>query len=349
MSTLTAVSTVGPSGSRIEASLRPTVPRRGQSLSGPARLVISPLPPYHVQGSFIKPSHFRTADCAQEGRTLWQTIRVDGHFFGVRLSGNDVVWHPRVYVDVYGKAPLPAPRLALLTALLCRRFDTDANLTPFFHLVKKTALARSTLLEWMGSRPTCAYSLYELLVVLICLQNTHVRRTAAMMQRLFETYGQLVRFDGQSLWTFWEPRALVGEEDRLRELHLGYRARTLEKLSRHFARDEREIEDRLWGLPDAELSNSLQELPGVGPATAGGLTFDYFHRYDSLTYLPPWETKIFSRLFRRLQDSSSELVELAHNTWPGYSRLALHLLFEDQFWKLRTQRSNVLAGLVPPP
>ena len=323
-------------------------PRFGRSLSSVARLAITPLAPYHVQGSFIKPSHFRTADCAQEGRILWQTICADGRVLGVRLSGNDDLWHPRIYVDVYGNRTLGASRLASLAALLSRRFDTQSDLTPFFHLVRKTARRRPTLLQWMGSRPTCAYSLYELLVVLICLQNTHVRRTAEMMQRLFETYGQLVRFDGHSLWSFWEPRALVGEESRLRELRLGYRARSLEKLSRYFTRNERGIEDRLWGLPDAELAHELQELPGVGPATAGGLMFDFFHRYDSLAHLPPWETKIFSRLFRRPHGSASGLVDLAHDTWPGYSMLALHLLFEDQFWKMRNHRSNVLAGLVPP-
>lgn len=323
-------------------------PRHGRSLRELTRVVLSPRPPYHLQGSFIKPSHFRTADCVLGRRTVWQTMRIEGRVLGIRLSGNREVWRPRISVDVYGEGTLPGPQRDSLVDLLNRRLDTESDLSGFFRLVRRTPRGRRTLLRWMGSRPTCPHSLYELLVVLICLQNTQVRRTETMMQRLFEEYGDVVQFDRHSLRTFWDPRALVGEECRLRELRLGYRARTLERLSGFFAGNEREIEARLWALSDPDLANALLELPGVGPATAGGLMFEYFHRYDYLVHLPPWDTKIFQRLFRTPRRSSLELVDLAHRTWPGYSMLALHLLFEDQFWRMRDGAPNVLAGLTPP-
>ncbi len=222
------------------------------------------------------------------------------------------------------------------------------DITPFLRLVRRTPLDRPVLLRWMGTRSSCAYSLYELLVILICLQNARVRRTETMMEHLFEAYGRRVTFSGHSLWSFWAPPALVGQEARLRGLRLGYRARTLERVSRYFDQSARDYEDRLWALPDKDLATALQEIPGVGPATAGGLMFDYFHRYDSLTYLPPWETKIFRRLLEKPNASQEELVAVAHRTWPGYSTLALHILLEDQFWRMRERRPNVLAGLVPP-
>jgi 3-methyladenine DNA glycosylase/8-oxoguanine DNA glycosylase len=200
----------------------------------------------------------------------------------------------------------------------------------------------------MGTRPTCAYSLYELLVILICLQNAPVRRTESMMQHLFEAYGERVTFDGRSLWAFWDPKDLVGQEDRLRELRLGYRARSLERLSRYFSDVAPGFEARLWTLSDESLVTALREIPSVGPATAGGLMFDYFHRYDSLEYLSPWETKIFRRLLREPKASSAGLVSQAHRSWPGYSMLALHLLFEDQFWRMRDGLPHVLAGVSTP-
>ena len=323
-------------------------PRRTQTLYGPNRIEIDPTPPYSFQGSIIKPSHFRTADCAVQGLTLRQTVLVDGRRFGVRITGRGDLWHPRVVVSVYGERGTSSVQLTQLADLLRRRLDMETDVSPFFDLARRTPRGRATILRWMGSRPTCMYSLYELLVVLICLQNTHVRRTESMMQRLFESFGRRVSFDRRLLWSFWEPRALVSQEKRLRELRLGYRARSLETLSRFFSSADRDFEDRLAGLPDAELTSALQEIPGVGPATAGGLIFDYFHRYDALTYLPPWETKIFRRLLHEPHGSAAKLVGFAHRTWPGYSRLALHILFEDQFWRLRDGRPNILAGLAPP-
>lgn len=311
--------------------------------------MIRPTPPYSFQGSFVKPSHFRTTDTVERNLTAWQTVRADGRVLGVRFSGNNDVWRPEIHVQVYGHGTIARGRWNRLMDLVKRRFDTESDLAPFFGLVRRTPRGRRTLLRWMGSRPTCAYSLYELLVILVCLQNARVGRTASMMQRLFEAYGQLVRFDGHSLWAFWDPRALVGQERRLRELRLGYRARSLERLSQCFATADRDFEDRLWELPDPDLADALREIPGVGPATAGGLMFDYFHRYDALAYLPPWETKVFRRLLKEPKSSADDLVALAHRTWPGYSMLALHLLFEDQFWRLREGSPNVLAGLAPPP
>lgn len=320
---------------------------RPRSLSETASVAIHPTPPYLFQGSFFKPSHFQTQDRAARKHTAWQTVRLDRRSWGVRVSGNESVWHPTVRVCIYGERPITQPQILRFTTVLRRRYDMETDITPFYQLVNRNPRCRPTLLRWMGSRPTCAYSLYELLVVLVCLQNTHVRRTISMMQHLFETYGHLVTFDGQSLWVFWDPRALVGQEGRLRELKLGYRAKSLDKLSQYFANADDGYDDRLRALSDRDLAAALQEIPGVGPATAGGLMFDYFHRYDSLSYLPPWETKIFRRLLREPTTSSTDLVAMAHRTWPDYSMLALHLLFEDQFWRLRQRSSNVLAGLVP--
>lgn len=321
---------------------------RVQTLRGPERIVIAPTPPYNFQGSIFKPSHFRTADCTEDSRTLWHTLRVDGRLLGVRITGSDDVWRPKIHVGVYAEGKVSPTQLTRLAGLLRRRFDTEASITPFVELVRRTPRGRRTLLRWMGSRPTCEYGLYELLVVLICLQNARVRRTEAMMQRLFEAYGRRVRFDGHSLWAFWNPRRLVGQETQLRELRLGYRARLLDKLSRFFSFADRDYEVRLRGLADPDLRTALQEIPGVGPATAGGLMFEYFHRYDSLNYLPPWETKIYRRLLNQPRASPAMLVTLAHRTWPGYSMLALHLLFEDQFWRMRGGLPHRLVGLTPP-
>ena len=317
-------------------------------LSGPAHVVLVPRPPYNFQGSFFKPSHFRTTDSLAEERTRWQTVRTDGRLFGLRISGNDDAWHPRISVSVYGERNVPRSRRTGLVELVKRRFDMESDITRFFQLVKRTPRGRRTLLRWMGSRPTCAYGLYELLVILICLQNAQVRRTESMMQHLFEAYGHRVRFGGRSLWAFWEAKDLVGQEDRLRELRLGYRARSLERLSRYFVGATTGLEARLWTLPDEKLVTTLRQIPGVGPATAQGLMFDYFHRYDSLACLAPWETKIFRRLLREPSASSADLVSLARRTWPGYSMLALHILFEDQFWRMREGLPNVLAGVSTP-
>lgn len=299
-----------------------------------ARLNFLPLPPYHFLGSFIKPSHFRTDDHTEKGGRIWRTLRLRDSIFGLVFEAAKVRSKALVSARVYSSKIPSRAVLAELQSIVSYRFDMNSELSGFVNLVKRSPIAKQTLTRWLGSRPTCGYSLYEFLVICICLQNANIKRTTSMMTSLFSRYGHAVEFCGMRLYVFWKPTALLNQEAELRNLKLGYRAKLLDQLSFFFGCKEPEYENDLRSHSDPKLLKALQEIPSVGKATASYLAFEYFHRYDALTYLPPWETRIYRQILGNQFRSANSIVRFAHRTWPGFSMLALHILFEDHFRKL---------------
>ncbi len=251
-----------------------------------------------------------------------------------------------VRIDVFGQKGISKDSLLGLISVIEREYDTKSDLNPFYLILNKSKVFRHSFLKWIGTHPTCGYSLYELLVICLCLQNTNIKRTIQMMNNLFTTFGVLIKFDGKRLYGFWNPILLNDQELKLRELKLGYRAKLLVKLSLFFSSQDHQYEKGLWRLSDSDLIRSLQEIPSVGPATASYLAFEYFHKYDASYHIPPWERKIFSYIFKMKGIRSKNIIEFAKKTWPHYSMLALHVLFEDQFWKMHNGKNEWLKNII---
>jgi len=113
-----------------------------------------------------------------------------------------------------------------------------------------------------------------------------------MLQALFERFGQLVSFDGRSLWAFWDPESIHrAAEEELRALKLGYRAK-IEATGRavHAGRDRQAQAEK-----DLRQRGSYQGArPDLRrrPSVRCYMLFEHFHFYDTLEYIPPWEGKI---------------------------------------------------------
>lgn len=217
------------------------------------------------------------------------------------------------------------------------RFQADPQLGP--------ALAR-----WPGMRPSAFASLYEYLIIAIVLQNATVRRSVQMMQALFEAYGTPLAYDGQSLYCFWEPRALdgIGEED-LRRLRVGYRARSIRRVTDTFAQGAID-EPALRQASKEAQRKALLGLYGVGPASVGYILFDVFHRWDELSHISPWEQRIYSRLFfGQDPDDPAPVAQLLHvldERFGEWKMLAVHYLWEDLFWQHTCRRIDWLEALI---
>jgi len=187
--------------------------------------------------------------------------------------------------------------------------------------------------RWRGTR-TMGGPLYESLVIYVVLQNATVRRSVQMLDNLFRAYGDLLHFDDQALYGFWSPQALdAAPEEDLRALKVGYRAKSLKKISSQFARGECD-DSALRRLPNDELKRALLQIYGVGPATVWYLMFEVFHRNDAFDHISPWEQKIYSRLLfdQELVPAEQVLAEVERR-WGRWKTLAAHYLFEDLFWR----------------
>jgi 3-methyladenine DNA glycosylase/8-oxoguanine DNA glycosylase len=194
-------------------------------------------------------------------------------------------------------------------------------------------------------RPGHPSSLYEYLIIGIVLQNATVRRSIQMFKALLENYGTCLEYDRKQLWCFWEPGALQHiTEEELRALKVGYRAKSIKKIDDCFYKgvvDEFELRKK-----DRESQRKeLLKLYGVGPATVWYLLFDVFHHWDFFNHISPWEQKIYSKLFFDQDPEYPVEVEtlLKHfETFGDYKQLAVHYIWEDLWWK---RKSNQLAWL----
>jgi 3-methyladenine DNA glycosylase/8-oxoguanine DNA glycosylase len=114
----------------------------------------------------------------------WQTLRFRNRCLGLRLKDLGTRTRPRVEVALFTPKPLPAFLVDAAVAEVAFRFDLYTPLADFVSALRDDALLAPVLRRWGGMRMSCAYSLYEYLVVAVVLQNATVRRSTQMLGAL---------------------------------------------------------------------------------------------------------------------------------------------------------------------
>jgi 3-methyladenine DNA glycosylase/8-oxoguanine DNA glycosylase len=312
-----------------------------------AEFEIPATPPFHFVGTVSKPSHFPSSDVAFDGTTYRQSMRLGAALVGIRMRAAGSEAAPTVAVTVYATRKLSVRFVRSLAEELARRFDLNAELSDFERVCQKDRALRPVWQRWKGMRASAGLSLYEFLAIATVLQNATVRRSVQMLEAMFGRFGSKLSFDGQTLSAFWPPEAVdAADEQELRDLKLGYRAKVIKRQTRAFVAGALD-EQTLRTLPSPDLRSQLLAAYGIGPASVGYLMFEVFKRYDSFVHVSPWEQKIFSRLLfdEELVDAARVLAEVDHR-WGRWKSLASHYLFEDLFWRRRTESIPWLEALI---
>ncbi len=246
---------------------------------------------------------------------------------------------PKINVTIFSKNKLTTEQIARIREELTQRYDLNADLTEFNQKVKNDKFLALILKKWRGMRVSCTHSLYELLIIGIVLQNATVRRSVQMLTALLKRYGVIVKLDNRRIYALWLPEDLANiDEQELRDLKVGYRAKFFIRLSKDFA-EHKINEEALKTLPAQESKKELMKLFGVGPETARILLFEFLHHYDVFDHIAPWQQKIYSRLFYNKKLVPTEKIKgdilKRYGKW---STLAVHYIWEDIFWKRKTQK-----------
>lgn len=347
------------SGPQCTISANETLPRLAEgvctqmkimSLKLQATIEIVPTSPFHFDSTFYKPAHFKTADTKWEPGIRWQAMRWSGETLGLLFQNAGTTSRPNVHANVYSTKKLSPLFLENLKSELIWRYNLHLDMKTFYEAVKDESALRDAIKRFRGMRPMHPGSLYEYLVIAIVLQNVTVKRSISMMQALFERYGTLLEFYGQQFWCFWDPKSLASaDEQELRELKMGYRAKSLIRVSIPFAHGELdEMELRKKTLDEQE--KALLSLYGIGPASVGYIMFDVFHHWDYLKHISPWEQKIYTKIFFH-KDFEKELMPVDtmlqyFNKWGRLKNLAVHYLWEDLWWKRAHEHIPWLEKLI---
>jgi len=292
-----------------------------------------PKSPYNFDANMHKPSHFPSSDNIWERGFYWISMLWQNQILGLKIENIGAVSKPKVMFHIYSKEKLSKKFIDGLTPELRWRFNFDQDISEFCSKYKEGKVLGPAIKKWKGMKPIAANSLYETLIIYIVLQNATVRRSVQMLENLFNTYGNKIKFDGKTISTFWSPEDIVkSSEEKLRELKVGYRAKMIMRLSQQFVNKEID-EFKLRKIPKESIKEQMLRLYGIGPASLQYLLFEDFYILDDLVTIPPWETKIMSRLLFNKDFVPVKDIMKFFDKFKGYEKLAFHYIWENVFWK----------------
>ena len=324
--------------------------RKVLNLKNRTAVELNPVSPFTFDPSMHKPAHFPSQDTDWIKGCRWQTILWGGQCLGLKFINAGTVKRPKINLKVYSKDKLTSDYIDSLIDEINYRYDFQADLSDFIERFRDDEQLGSILKKWPGMRIMSPQSLYEYLVIGIVLQNCTVRRSVNMMQVLFESYGTPLNYDNKNLYCFWEPKILTKiSEQALRNLKVGYRAKSLKRVSEPFTKNE--INEFELRIRDKEKQREeLINLYGIGPATVGYILFDVFKHYDELNHISPWEQKIYSKLFFDRDPSNpvseKKLLKFFDQRFGEYKMLAVNYIWEDIWWQRKHQPVPWLEELI---
>jgi len=296
-------------------------------------LTLEPKSPYNFNANMHKPSHYPSSDLAWVRDIHWITMVWQEKLLGLKFKNKGTVSNPKIELSIFSEDRLSDEFIKNAVSEIRWRFNFDQDISKF-KLDKKFT-------KWRGTKAIASNSLYEMLIIYITLQNATVRRSVQMLENLFRAYGYKVEFDGQVLSTFWNPKKTKIDEQYLRELKLGYRAKYIAKLSEQFANNEIN-EYALRKESKEKIKKVMLSIYGIGPASLEYILFQIFYFTDSLDTIPLWEQKIMSRiLFNRKLVLPGKIKEY-FKKYPKYEKLAFHYIWEDIFWKRKNEHIDWL-------
>lgn len=309
------------------------------------KFTLIPKPPFHFDGTFHKPSHFPNKlklDDWEYGK-YWQSLRIGKRVFGLKIVDVGTTAKPKLSISIFYKGNLSLAELEEIKKEIRWRFELDRDFGEFISLAKKDKRFYPVFKKWLGMRNLSQYTLYELLIIAVVLQNATVRRSQQMLDALIGKYGTKVEFDKKTFYTIWLPEELKEEsEQKLRDLRIGYRAKFIKRLSEDFANNKVD-EIQLRTLDKENAKKELIKLYGIGPESARILLFEALHHYDVFDHIAPWQQKIYSMLFynKKLVPTNTIRKDIIKQ-YGEYSMLAVHYIWENVFWLRKTQKIDWL-------
>ena len=309
--------------------------------------ILNPSAPFNFEGTFHKPSHFESNDLLYEKDHFWQSMRFKKSIYGLKFTNIGQIDSPQLKLGIYSNKTITDEIQHNIIKEVEFRYDLYSDMHSFNTDCGNDDFLKKALRKWSGMRVSVNTSFYEFLVITTVLQSATIKRTVQMFENLFKKYGSEITFDNKTLAVIWEPDTINQvSEDELREIKLGFRAKTLKRQASEFLSGEYN-EFELRKLPTSELKKVLLKLYGIGPASVWYLLFEVFKRYEVFEYVSPWEQKIYSKLlFNKELVDSKTILEEVDKRWGKWKMLAAHYIFEDLFWQRKNENIPWLEKLI---
>jgi len=296
-----------------------------------AQIEIAPLPPYDFRLTVRKPAGWDlfTSNEVYEDETLWTGIRHEGKPVGLKIQSRGTPGKPRVLVGVYARSQIAAVQRERLRELLSVCLGADQDLGEFYRFARKDGILKHVVKSLYGMHDTQAASLFNSVILAICLQMARLKRSLEMMEAIQRTYGETIEFDGKKV--VLEPTAkTVAELDPAafaKECKLGYRAKYIVASAKMIEAGFPDIREIIEMPPD-RAKEKLMELPGIGDYAA-----DIIDPHAGFP-IDAWSVDVFGLLFfGKEPEDRREAIEKVKDEgirrWGKWSWMAFFYVAQD--------------------
>ena len=293
------------------------------------------IPPFNFKYTVYKPSHFPTKleDFDEASETMYRTLRLSqDKIIGLKMADlQKVKGKDGIMAEIFSNRALTEQDLQKVRGHISHAYGLNENIESFYKAVDNDASIQKPIQNLRGMRVSCFENLFEILNISSMLQNTTVKRSEQMMGNMLSSFGKKVDYDGRQLYVFYTPQDIVqSSEQKLRELKVGYRAKFLMEIARHFSTNV-DLGEKLKLMDFEEAKEELMEIRGVGPYSARIALFQYLRRPNEINF-DSWKRKIFSGCFFGNENEEVEKVEKeAKQRWGDWGGYVGLYVIEDLF------------------
>ncbi len=292
---------------------------------------IEPLPPFDFGLTVKKPAGwdlFTSREVYEDG-TLWTGIRFQGRPIGLKIQSRGTVEDPLVLVGVYAAREISRRDADRLREILTVCLGAEQDLKDFYAFATKDEILRHVVEDLYGMHDTQVVSLFNSVILSVCLQMARLTRSREMMEAIDRKYGETIEFDEKRV--VLQPAA--GRIARLdpkafaRECRLGYRARYIVASAKMIAGGFPDMQG-IMAMPPDDAKEKLMELPGVGDYAA-----DIINPHAGFP-IDAWSVDVFGLLFfgkepENRREAIEEVKREGIGRWGRWSWTAFFYVAQD--------------------
>ncbi|MGA2199896.1 MAG: hypothetical protein ABSG45_08160 [Nitrososphaerales archaeon] len=292
---------------------------------------ISPVPPFNFRLTVRKPGGWDLfiSEEVYEAETLWTGIRLGGRPIGLRIRSRGTVENPRMVVGVYAGREISARDAERLRGIISVCLGAEQDLGDFYDFARKDGILKHVVEDLYGMHDTQAVSLFNSVILAICLQMARLKRSNQMMKAIDRRYGETIEFDGKRIVLQPTPGriAKLDPEAFAKECKLGYRAKYIVRSAKMIDSGFPEMQD-IMKMPPGEAKEELMELPGIGDYAA-----DLINPHAGFP-IDAWSVDVFGLLFfgkqpENRREAIEEVKQEGIRRWGRWSWMAFFYVVQD--------------------
>jgi 3-methyladenine DNA glycosylase/8-oxoguanine DNA glycosylase len=296
-----------------------------------AQFEIVPVSPFNFRLTVKKPTGWDlfTSDEVFDSGTLWTAIRFEGRPVGLKIRSLGTLERPRVLVGVYSGRQISKEGRERLRITLEVCLGADQDLSGFYEFARKDRILKHVVESLYGMHDTQGVSLFNSVILSICLQMARLRRSFEMMGAIDREYGETIQFDGKRvrLQPTAERIARLDPEAFAKECKLGYRAKYIVAAAKMIEAGFPDMQEIMKMRPDV-AKEKLTELPGIGDYAA-----DIINPHGGFP-IDAWSVDVFGLLFfgKQPEDRRQAIEKVKQEgirRWGKWSWMAFFYVAQD--------------------